>query len=90
MMVGLIALTMATSASAFSLPKADLDGDKIELNKCLTEEGQKQLVEGKLTKETILSVAKDISATCAAKLTLKTNNTETVDLAVEVLKKIVK
>lgn len=28
MMVGLIALTMATSASAFSLPKADLDGDK--------------------------------------------------------------
>ena len=90
MVVSLVALTMATSAGAFSLPKADIGGDKVKLNKCLMEEGQKQLVAGKLTKDTIEPVAKDVAATCATKLALKGNNEATVKLATEVLKKLVK
>ena len=90
MVVSLLALTMATSAGAFSLPKADVGGDKIKLNKCLMEEGQKQLLAGKLTKDTIEPVAKDVAATCATKLALKGSNEETVKLAAEVLKKLVK
>ena len=54
------------------------------------EEGQKQLLAGKLTKDTIEPVAKDVAATCATKLALKGNNAETVKLATEVLKKLVK
>ena len=90
LVVSLVALTMATSAGAFSLPKADVGGDKIKLNKCLMEEGQKQLLAGKLTKNTIEPVAKDVAATCATKLALKGSNEETVKLAAEVLKKLVK
>ena len=90
MVVSLIALTMATSAGAFSLSKADIGGDKVKLNKCLMEEGQKQLLTGKLTKDTVEAVAKDVAATCTAKLALKGNNAETVKLAIEVLRKLVK
>lgn len=85
-----IALTVSTNAGAFSLPKADIDGNKIKLNKCLAEEGQKQLIAGKLTKANIDAVAKDIATICATKLALNTNDTATVELATEVLKKIVK
>ena len=90
LVVSLVALTMATSAGSFSLPKADMGGDKIKLNKCLMEEGQKQLLAGKLTKDTIEPVAKDVAATCTTKLALKGSNEATVKLATEVLKKLVK
>lgn len=90
LMIGLISLTMATTAGAFSLPKADVGSEKVKLNKCLMEEGQKQLIAGKLTKDTIEPVAKDVAATCTTKLALKGNNAETVKLATEVLKKLVK
>ncbi len=90
LVVSLVALTMATSAGAFSLPKADIGGDKIKLNKCLMEEGQKQLLAGNLRKDTIEPVAKDVAATCATKLALKGNNAETVKLATEMLKNLVK
>ena len=65
LMIGLISLTMATTAGAFSLPKADVGSEKVKLNKCLMEEGQKQLIAGKLTKDTIEPVAKDVAATWA-------------------------
>ena len=86
----LIALTMATSANAFSLPKADIGTEKVKLNKCLMEEGQKQLLAGKLTKDTVESAAIEVAATCTTKLALKGNNEATVKLATEVLKKLVK
>ena len=88
--ITLLALTVTTSASALSLPKADMNADKVKLNKCLMEEGQRQLLAGKLTKDTVSTVAKDVAKTCTTKLALKGNDAETVQLATEVLKKLVK
>lgn len=90
LIASLAALTMATSAGAFSLPKADVSDNKIKLNKCLMDEGQKQLLNGKLTKDTIESVAKDVAATCATKLALNESDETTVKLATEVLKNLIK
>jgi len=91
LVVILVALTVATSADAFSLSKVKkAGGDKIKLSKCLMDEGKEQLLAGKLTKDTIKPVAKDIAATCATKLALKGSNEKVVKLATEILKKLVK
>ena len=90
LLAALISMSVVTTAGAFGLPKADLGGDKIKLNKCLMEEGQKALTTGKLTPNTVKQVAEDAAKTCAVKLALKSDNAANVELAISVMEKLVK
>lgn len=84
--IAMSAMLVSSSAHAFSLPKAtDLGGDKVKLQTCLASEAQKTLTDGKLTKDNLSIVAKDISSTCATKLALKKVDSSTVEMASQIL-----
>ena len=88
--ISVVALGMMLSACSLSGSGTNVDSSKVRLHTCLMEEGQKQLANGSLTTGTLTSIAKEISAICVAKLALNGSSTETVQLATEVLKTLVK
>ena len=85
LVVSLIALTLS-ACSSFT---GSTGTSKLTLKQCLMDEGQKQVLNGKLTNSTLTAVAKEVAATCATKLALGGTSTETVQLATEVLKALV-
>ena len=84
------AILLASSAMAFGIPSdASLDPKDAKLKACMSQEAQKALANGTLTKDNIESQATKIAQSCATKATVKSDNT-TVQLATTVIKGLMK
>ena len=86
----IMAMSLATSSMAFSLPAVDsLDAKDAKLKACMLQEAQKALANGSLTKATVDKQATLIAETCATASAIK-SNPETVQLAVTVINGLLK
>ncbi len=85
----LLAVSLTTSAMAFSIPTTTLNPKNVKLKTCMLQEAKQALEKGVLKKDNIQAEATKIATTCAAQVALKVDNT-TVELATTVIKGLLK
>ena len=86
----LLAVSLTTSAMAFSIPTTTtLNPKNVKLKTCMLQEAKQALEKGILKKDNIEAEATKIATTCAAQVALKVDNT-TIELATTVIKSLLK